>query len=290
MPEHRDRTTDITALDTIVAPGTFAALGIPLRRGRDFDDGDTADRPPVAIVNEALVRGSFGTQDPIGRTIFCPFDRPDGMTIVGVVGDVRTNNPSVEAIPECYMPYQQHAYNRNTLHVVARTSADPTSLIPTLRRISAESARDVPVSFTTMNELLSNNVAEPRFRALLLGTFAALAVCLAMAGVYGVMAYAVQQRSNEIGLRMALGASRSSVLRLILTQAMILAAGGLAVGLSISLASTRLLGKMLFRVEPIDAAVYAAAIALVAAVTLVAGFMPARRAAIMDPMMVLKSE
>ena len=212
------------------------------------------------------------------------------MTIVGVVGDVRTNNPSVEPIPECYMPYLQHAYNRNTLHVVARTSTDPTSLISTLRRISAESARDVPVSFTTMNELLSNNVAEPRFRALLLGTFAALAVCLAMAGVYGVMAYAVQQRSNEIGLRMALGASRTSVLRLILTQAMILAAGGLAVGLSISLASTRLLGKMLFQVEPMDAVVYAGAIALVAAVTLVAGFMPARRAAIMDPMTMLKSD
>ena len=127
-PETPDSTREQRTLFNIVAPGTFAALGIPVRSGREFDAGDTADRPLVAIVNEALVRESFGAADPLGRTIFCPFDRDDGMTIVGVVGDTRQRNPGVPPAPECYMPFMQHAYNGNTLHVVIRTEDDPTAL------------------------------------------------------------------------------------------------------------------------------------------------------------------
>lgn len=110
VPEKRDRTTDPSALYTVVAPGTFAALGIPVKGGRDFSEGDAADSPLVAIVNEALVRRSLLGQDPIGRTIFCNFDRRGAMTIVGVVGDVRQRNPAIAPIPECYMPYTQHVW------------------------------------------------------------------------------------------------------------------------------------------------------------------------------------
>ena len=139
------------------------------------------------------------------------------------------------------MPYTQHSYNSSTLNILIRTAGDPTALAGAVRRVAAEISRDVPLAFTTMEATVSKRVAAPRFRALLFGVFAGLAICLAMAGVYGVMAYAVEQRSKEIGLRMALGASKESVLRLILGQGLVLAAAGLAVGLAAALAATRLL-------------------------------------------------
>ncbi len=289
-PERRDRTIEPEAFLTIVAPGTFAGLGIPLRRGRDFNEADTNDRPLVAIVNEALVRRSLGGQDPIGRMIFCSFDRPEGMTIVGVVGDVRQRNPSLEPMPECYMPYQQHAYNSNTLNVVVRTAGDPFALAGTLRRVVAEVSPEVPVSFSTMEAAVSEGIEDPRFRAGLFGLFAVLAVCLAMAGVYSVMAYTVEQRSREIGVRMALGAGKASVLRLILGQGLVLAVAGLVLGLAGAVATTWLLKTVLFEVRPIDIPVYVGVVALIAIVTLLAGYVPAWRAAVLNPVDALKAE
>jgi predicted permease len=290
-PERRDRANESNALFTIVAPGTFAALGIPLTDGRDFNESDTADRPLVAIVNEALVRKSFGGENPVGRTLFCSFDRPDdGMTIIGVVGDVRQRNPAIVPGPECYMPYTQHQYNSRTLHVVMRTAGDPTALAGTVRRLAEEVSPHVPVSFTTMEATVSKGVEEPRFRALLFGVFAALAVGLAMAGIYGVMAFAVAQRSKEIGLRMALGASTGSVMRLILGEGLVLAAAGLALGLAAAVAATRLLASVLFEVQPVDPPVYLGVVVLLGVVTLLAGYLPARRAAGVDPMEVLKTD
>jgi predicted permease len=290
MPEKRDRMTDPTALYTFVAPGTFAALGIPVRGGRDFGVEDTDAGPLVAIVNEALVRRSLPGQDPIGRTIFCNFDRRGAMTIVGVVGDVRQRNPAIAPTPECYMPYTQHVYNNRTLNVVVRTTGDPTALAGTVRRLAAGVSPEVPVSFTTMDATMSKRVEEPRFRALLFGVFAGLAVCLAMAGVYGVMAFGVQQRSKEVGLRMALGASRAAVLQLILKKGLALAAAGLAIGLVAAVAATRLVSTMLFEVKPLDFQVYAGVVVLLGVVTLLAGYLPARRAAALDPMTVLKTD
>jgi predicted permease len=290
MPEKRDRATDPFAYYNFVAPGTFGALGIPLKIGRDFNEGDTGDSPLVAIVNEALVRRSIPGENPIGRTIICNFDRKGAMTIVGVVGDVRQRNPAIAPMPECYMPHTQHEYNNRTLNIVTRTAGDPMALAATVRRLAADVSPDVPVSFTTMEETVSKRVEDPRFRALLFGLFAALAVCLAMAGVYGVITYGVQQRSKEIGLRMALGSSRGAVLRLILRQGLVLAAAGLTIGLGVAIAASRLLTTMLFEVQPVDAQVYVGVALLLGAVTLLAGYLPARRAAAMDPMAVLKTD
>ncbi len=290
LPETPDSTREQRTLFNIVAPGTFAALGIPVRGGREFDVGDTADRPLVAIVNEALVRESFGTADPLGRTIFCPFDRDDGMTIVGVVGDTHQRNPGVPPAPECYLPFMQHAYNGNTLHVVIRTANDPTALAGAARRQAAEVSPEVPVSFTTMRETLAATVEEPTFRTLLFARFAGLALCLALAGVYGVMAHGVWQRSREIGLRIALGANRSTVLRLVLGRGLGLTLVGLLAGLAGAAATTHLLETMLFEVAPLDASVYLGVAVLLGAVATGAGYLPARRAASIDPMRVLNTD
>lgn len=275
---------------SIVAPGTFAALGIQLKKGRDFNDGDTTGRPFVAVVNEALVRKSFPGQDPIGRTIFCPFDNFKGMTIIGVSGDVRQLGPAAEPMPECYMTYRQHGFNGNTLSIVARTAVNPDTLIETFRRVARETSPDVPMRFTTMEEMLSEGVAAPRFRGLLFALFAGLAVCLSMAGVYGAMAYAVGQRSNEIGLRIALGADKASVLRLILGQGVLLAGVGLALGFAIAAGGTRFLASVLFQVQPNDPGVYVAVMILLGVVALVASYVPARRACKIDPLTALRQE
>jgi putative ABC transport system permease protein len=290
MPAQFDVRSAPGAVLSVVAPGTFAALGIPLKSGRDFSDGDTLDRPLVAVVNEALARKAFAGQNPIGRTIFCIYDNFMGMTIMGVAGDVRQHGPALEPEPECYMPYSQHAFNGNALSIVARTVGDPTVFEQTLRRLARETSPDVPVKFTTMEARLSDNVAAPRFRTLLFGAFAALAACLAMAGVYGVMAYAVGQRSSEIGVRIALGASAGSILRLILGQGLALAGLGLLLGLAAATASARLLTSMLFEVKPNDPLTYFAVAGLLGMVALLASYVPARRASKINPMTALRCE
>jgi putative ABC transport system permease protein len=275
---------------SVIAPGTFAALGIPLKSGRDFSESDSPDRPFVAVVNEALVRQAFPNQDPLGRTIFCPFDSLEGMKIIGIVGDVRQRGPVSEPMAECYMPYGQHGFNGPALSLVVRTAGDPNALAQTLRRVAHESNPEAPMKFTTMEAMLAENVAAPRFRTVLFAVFGALAVCLAIAGIYGVVAYAVGQRTNEIGVRIALGASTGGVVRLVLWQGLALAGIGLGLGLAASMAGTRLLQSMLFQVQPNDPWVYMVVAALVGVVTLVAGYVPASRAAKIDPVAALRQE
>jgi ABC-type antimicrobial peptide transport system permease subunit len=213
------------------------------------------------------------------------------MTIVGVVGNVRQYGPASEQMPECYMPYTQHAYNGATLSIVVRTDGEPTTaLANAMRRIARASSPQVPVRFTTLEASLAENVAAPRFRMLLFAIFAALAACLAVAGVYGVMAYVVGQRSNEIGLRMALGASSRSVLGLILSQGLVLASWGLALGLAAAVATARLLTTMLFQVKPNDTQVYLAVAVLLGIVALLASYVPARRASKIDPLVAIRQE
>lgn len=290
LPSQPDWAHAPGAVLSIVAPGTFAALGIPVKSGRDFSPSDTTDRPLVAVVNEALARKSFPGQTALGRTIFCSFDTSTGMTIVGVAGDVRQLGPEREPLPECYMPYTQHSFNGSTLSVVARTTGDPTALSEIMRRLAREKAPDVPMKFTTMEALLSDHVAAPRFRTLLFAVFASLAVCLAMAGVYGVTAFGVAQRTREIGVRIALGATTGSVLRLVLGQGLILTGLGLVLGLATAAAASRLLAGILFQVRPNDPVVYLAVVVLLGVVALVAGYVPAKRASRIDPLAAIREE
>jgi putative ABC transport system permease protein len=289
LPERPDPSPP-GAVMSIIAPGTFAALGIPLKSGRDFSQSDTRDQPFVAIVNQALVQKSLPGADPIGRTIFCEFESNTPMTVVGVVGDVRERGPARDPIPECYMPYRQHLYNGSSLNVVVRTTGDPEALEGTLRRLTHKRSPDVPVTFTTLESDASESIAPPRFRTLLFSLFAGLAVCLAMAGVYGVIAYAVAQRSNEIGLRMALGASPGTVLRQVLKKGLVLSGIGLMVGITGALASARVLTSMLFQVKANDPSIYLGVAALVGLATLIASYVPAYRAARTDPLVALRQE
>jgi predicted permease len=288
MPLKVDLTSAPSTAITIVAPGAFAALGIPLIAGRDFEDNDMPDHPPVAIVNEAMVRKSLPGENPIGRQVYCLYDSSQPMTIVGVTGDVRNRGPAQDPMAECYIPYQQHLFG--PLNVVARTAGEPTALADTLRRLLRAHSPNVAMKFTTMERDTSESVSTPRFRTLLFAMFAGLAMCLAMAGVYGLMAYAVSQRSNEIGLRMALGASKNSVLGLIMKQGLFLALAGLALGMVAAFAGTQLLATMLFQVKPNDFFVYLGVSILLCVVTLAACYIPARRAASTDPITVLRQE
>jgi putative ABC transport system permease protein len=276
---------------SVITPGTFATLGIPLVRGRDFDDRDVYDATFTVIVNEALVREAFPGQDPLGHTIFCGLDdstRP--LRIIGVVGDFRQYGPASDPLPEIYFPYQQHPNNATALTLLIRTTMDPRTFSGTLRRTLREAAPDTPVRFTTMDALLHENMAAPRFRTLLLAIFAGLAVCLAMAGVYGVLAYLVAQRANEIGIRMALGANQGDVVRMVVRQAVGLAVMGLTIGLAGSVAGARLLAGFLYEVRPTDTLTYAAVAGFLCMATLAASYLPARRAARIDPLIALRQD
>jgi putative ABC transport system permease protein len=291
--DHLPANFDITsanAIFTVITPDAFATMGIPLQRGRDFNDSDTYDAPFTAIINEALARQAFPDQDPIGRSIFCGLDSMNAMKIVGVVGNVRQQGPASEPEPEIYMPYLQHPQPGTNLRVVVRTSTEPGVMTAAMREKMRAVSPDVPAKFSTMEQSLAETVAAPRFRTLLLGIFAALAVCLALAGVYGVMSYVVGQRANEIGLRMALGASPGEVLRLILRQALGLAGAGIVIGFLGAAAATRLLTSMLFGVKPSDPLTYVAVVGIVLAAALIASYVPVRRAMRVDPMVALRYE
>jgi predicted permease len=290
VPQGSEIRTGSLNVNSIVAPGTFTALGIPLVRGRDFDQRDARDAPMTAIVNETLARRALPGQDIIGHKIVCAFDTNEPMTIVGVVGDVRQSGPADESRPECYMPYLQHFYNGATLSVVIRTATDPMSLAETVRRKARELAPSVPVKFTTLDLLTAQNVAQPRFRALLIGAFAAVALVLAVIGVFGVMAYAVSQRTPEIGVRIALGATAGQILRLLFGRAIGMIGLGLAVGFIGAALMTRFLGSLLFAVTPTDPVTYVAVAVVLATTSFVALYLPASRATRVDPLVALRQE
>ncbi len=279
------------AIFNVVTPDYFRVLRIPVRAGRDFSDGDRREAPLVAIINDSLARVAFQDQDPIGRKIQCGLDTLEYMTIVGVVADIRTTGPSGAVQPEIFMPYEQHPGPATALNLVARTEmADPLALAATISRKIRDRNPDVPVRATTMEGTLETAVATPRFRTFLLVVFASVALLLALAGVYGVMAYTVSQRIPELGVRIALGASPSSIMSLIVGLGARLAGAGLVVGIGLSLLAGRLLQGLLFGVNPRDPTILAIVTVAVAAATLAACYIPGRRATRVDPMLALRAE
>jgi predicted permease len=290
LPAHLALDLDRDAIFSVVTPKTFATLGVPVLGGRDFNDSDVYDAPFTVIINESLAKKAFPGQDPLGHILYCGFDSLNPMTVVGVVGDIREYGPTRVPGPEIFMPYEQHPRASAYLTVMVRTSAEPGSLSEVLRKTVRERSPEVPLKFTTMEASLAENVATPRFRTLLFLIFAGLAVCLAMAGVYGVMAYVVGQRLNEIGLRMALGASQGDVLGMVLKQGLALAGAGVVLGLAGAAATTRLLTSFLFEVKPGDPLTYLGVAALLAVVAMAASYLPARRATKVDPLEALRQE
>jgi predicted permease len=282
--------TDRQAVFTLASAHYFETMGIPLLRGRDFSERDQYDQPFVAIVSESLAKKSFPNQDPIGHQIQCGLDSDKWMTIVGVVGDVRSDGPGQAPAPELYMPFQQHPIMANELEVVVRTSATAEAMTNAIEQKIRSLNPEIALKTTTMRVLISDSIATPRFRTFLVATFAGMALVLAMAGVYGVMAYLVAQRTSELGLRMALGSSPSGVVGLVLGRAAMLAGIGLAGGIAVALATSRLVSSLLFGVKATDALGYVSAAGAIAAITLAAAAIPAWRAARIDPAIALREE
>ena len=279
------------AIYNVVTPDYFRAMRVPLQAGRDFADGDRQGAPLVAIVNESLARASFQGRDPLGHRIQCGLDTLEFMTIVGVVADVRTAGPSRPAQPEIFMPYEQHPGPSTAMNLVARTeTGDPLALSETIARKVRERNPDVPIRTTTMEGTLETAAATPRFRTFLVVVFAGVALLLALAGVYGVMAYTVSQRIPELGVRVALGATPRDILRLVLGQGARLAGAGVVLGLALALLAGRALEGLLFGVTPRDPMILALVTCAVAAATLAACYIPGRRAARVDPMLALRAE
>ena len=279
------------ALFNVVAPDYFRTLRVPIRRGRDFTDGDGRGAPLVAVVNESFVRATFPDQDPLGRRIQAGLDTLEFMTIVGVVADIHSEGPTAPVQPEIFMPYQQHPGPAATLNIVARVeTGDPLAVGETIRGRVARLNSDVPVRATTMESTLATAVETPWFRTALIVVFASVALVLALAGIYGLMTYTVTQRVPELGVRIALGASPGNILRLVLGQAALLAGIGLVLGIGLSLAAGRLLEGLLFGVAPREPWVFASVAVLVALAALAACYLPGRRAVAVDPIIALRAE
>jgi predicted permease len=277
-----------------IEPGYFTTMGIPLRAGRDFTARDTVDAPKVAIISERIVREYFpgGPTEALGRRVRLD-ERAQWLTVVGVVADIRQRGLDQDVKPMIYAPFQQERdapFLLRFVSFVARTST-PDSVLEGIRAEIRRAAPDLPIAGTlTMDEAVAASVAAPRFRTLLLGLFATAATLIATCGVYGLMAYAVTQRRREIGVRMALGATRRDVLRLVLGHALGIVSAGLVVGLVGAAGVTRVLQRFLFGVTPTDPLVFAAVTLLLLAVGLTAAWLPARRAARIDPWAALRSE
>lgn len=268
-------------------------MGIPVLAGRDFAASDVG-ATPVAMVNETLVRKFFGDADPIGRRVKPGFgDAIPWFTIVGVLKDVKQGGIDEEAGTELYLLYNQNPAlgAPSNMNVVVRTAADPDALAPDIRRVVREADAALPiVRYRSMDDVFSDAVARPRFLTTLLGIFAGLALLLAAIGTYGILSYAVTERRQEIGIRLALGASRGSVLGIVLRHGLTLAGIGLALGLAASMALTRFLQTQLFNVKPTDPLTMAGVTLFIAAVALVACLVPARKATLVDPMVVLRQD
>ncbi len=298
VPEGREpnAANQISSTLRVITPDFFTTMGVPIVKGRNFDDGDRRDGPRVMIVSARLAALAFPGQDPIGKRINCCEPGPQALkTIVGIAGDIRSRGPALSPGPEFYLPLAQvpdvvWSWFR-TLYIVARTPGDPSALIKPLSAAVMTVDRDLPLfDVRTMEQRLSGSLATARFNTVLLSLLGGVGLLLAASGIYGVIAYYVSQRTQEIGVRMALGATRGSVVRLILSQAMRPVAVGAVLGILAATAASRVLASQLFQVSSTDPLTIAAVVATLLGVALVASAVPARRAATVDPTRALQSE
>jgi putative ABC transport system permease protein len=284
----------ITSADyNSATPDYFQTLSIPLLKGRVFTEQDTGQSPPVAVISETMARHFWPGEDPVGQRLIIDDGGPNPRQIVGVVGDVKHYGLEDGARQAMYLPFTQKPYRIMTLMV--RASGGDSNVTAAVRRRIRELEKDAPInSVITMSQVVSNSVAPRRFSTLLLAIFAGFALLLAMVGVYGVMSYAVERRTHEIGIRMALGARASDVLRLVIRQGMTLAVVGVAIGTLFAFAMAKLITNfysgMLFGVEPTDWSTYALIALLLLAVALMPCLIPARRATKVDPLVAIRCE
>ena len=293
-PSKPDAADGPTAGMRIVSPDYFKTMRIPLVAGRLFDAHDDQSAPEVVLINQQTARRYFAEADPIGQQIrvgvrLARDAKSNSKTIVGIVGDVKYGRLDAATPPELYLPYAQHAVDEFTIAV--RTSGNPTAFAPTLRRDVASIDRELPIAkIEPMTAVIGASIAERRFTMFLLTAFAGVAVALAAIGIYGVLAYLVSQRTQEIGVRLAIGAAPGDVARLFLREGARLTIVGLVAGFAGAAAATRVLATLLFGVSATDPATFGAVAGALALVALLASYVPARRAARVDPMTALRNE
>jgi putative ABC transport system permease protein len=266
-------------------------LGIPLMRGRTFTDADTETAPRVGLINATMARRYWPKEDPLGKRFHWgrPVWNDPWITIVGVVGDTKLYGLSNPARLEIYLPFRQEP--PTDMYLILRSAIDPASLTLSVRSAVAAIDRDQPVfGVITMRQLVDNSVSTPHLTLVLLNLFSGLALVLAAVGIYGVISYSVQQRTHEIGIRMALGARRSNVLHLIVGQGVKLAAVGIVIGIAAALGLMRLMSSLLFGVSANDPVTFTAAALVLLFVAIAACYIPARRAIAVDPMNALRYE
>jgi predicted permease len=288
-PKENENAPNVTA----VSPGYFAALGMPLAAGREFREGDNAAAPRVAVVNQTFAQVYFGGQNPIGRQFYFTADAQHlPVEIIGVAKDGKYADVREERQRFVFCPYaQQYSSNIGGMTYYVRTSQDPESLAGALRQVVREADANLPVyNLKTMERQIDEDVFADRMVSALSAFFGLLATVLAAIGLYGVMSYTVTRRTREIGIRMALGASRRDVLRIVLGEVALLAAIGIAIAAPLSFPLASLAKSMLYGVAPHDAAVLAGAAALLAFTALAAGYIPAARAARVDPLTALRRD
>ena len=274
-----------------ISPQYFQTMGIPLRSGRFLDERDTASAPQAAVISESLARSQFPHQDPIGKRLHIgPTERP-WYTVVGVVGDVKQASLATRDLAAVYLSTRQTWFADETLSFVVRTSGDPAAIAPAVKNAIWSVDRNQPVvRVVTMNHLVNISEAERRFVLILFAAFGTVALVLAAVGIYGVLSGSVNERTREIGVRAALGASRRHILGLVLRDGLLLTAVGIAIGLGAAATGAQALQSLLFDVSRLDPVTYAAVIALLAAVAIVACATPAWRASRVDPAITLRTE
>jgi putative ABC transport system permease protein len=271
----------------IVTPGYFAAIGMHLLEGREFTDADSAEAPHVVAVNETLARQAWPGIDPVGRRMRTESDGP-WLTVVALVNDMRHRGPLVPPRPEFYQPLAQRPFS--SMAFVVRTAGDPRKLVSSIRREVASLDPALPLSkVATMDEHVERALSSPRFMSTLIAAFGVLALALAIVGIYGVMSYAVTERTRELAIRSALGARRADVLALVVGKALALSGAGVAAGVLASVLLSRTLSGLLFGVGPIDLATFAGASVLLLVVAVLAAAVPAARAMRIDGSQVLRS-